>query len=58
VRDLIVTLQAALLARHAPAAVSEAFCASRLNAKNGSAFGMLPRGVDFRAIADRAASRN
>jgi putative acyl-CoA dehydrogenase len=58
VRDLIVTLQAALLARHAPAAVSEAFCASRLDAKDGSAFGMLPRGVDFRAIADRAASRN
>src|SRR5215471_14384 len=58
VRDLIVTLQAALLARHAPSAVSEAFCASRLNAKDGSAFGMLPRGVAFRAIADRAASRN
>jgi putative acyl-CoA dehydrogenase len=58
VRDLILVLQAALLTRHAPSAVSEAFCASRLNAEDGSAFGMLPRGVDFRAIADRAAPRN
>jgi putative acyl-CoA dehydrogenase len=58
VRDLIVALQGALLTRHAPAGVSDAFCASRLHAGGGSAFGMLPRGVDFRAIADRAAPRN
>jgi putative acyl-CoA dehydrogenase len=58
VRDLIVALQGALLTRHAPTAVSDAFCASRLHAEAGSAFGMLPRGVDFRAIADRAAPRN
>jgi putative acyl-CoA dehydrogenase len=58
VRDLILVLQAALLTRHAPSAVSEAFCASRLNGEDGSAFGMLPHGVDFRAIADRAAPRN
>jgi putative acyl-CoA dehydrogenase len=58
VRDLIVALQGALLTRHAPTAVSDAFCASRLHAEAGSVFGMLPRGVDFRAIADRAAPRN
>jgi hypothetical protein len=38
--------------------VSDAFYASRLHAEAGSAFGMLPSGVDFRAIADRAAPRN
>jgi putative acyl-CoA dehydrogenase len=58
VRDLVVALQAALLTRNAPAAVSDAFCASRLSGADGAAFGMLPRGVDFRAIADRAAPRN
>ena len=58
VRDLVVALQAALLTRNAPAAVSDAFCASRLSGEDGAAFGMLPRGVDFRAIADRAAPRN
>jgi putative acyl-CoA dehydrogenase len=58
VRDLIVALQGALLTRDAPTAVSDAFCASRLHAEAGSVFGILPRGVDFRAIADRAAPRN
>ena len=55
VRELVLALQAALLAKHSPAAVADAFCASRLAGEGGSAFGMLPRGLDLRAIAERAA---
>jgi len=55
-RELVLALQAALLIGHAPPAVADAFCASRLD--GGSAFGLLPRGVDLRAIADRAAPAN
>jgi putative acyl-CoA dehydrogenase len=55
-RDLVVALQAALLVRHAPAAVADAFCASRLNGGSG-AFGMLPPGADCHAIVARAAPR-
>jgi putative acyl-CoA dehydrogenase len=55
-RDLVLALQAALLIKHAPAAVADAFCTSRLNgAGGGTAFGLLPRGVDARAIVERAA---
>ena len=44
-----------LLVRHAPAAVADAFCTTRLGGDWGSAFGTLPRGLDLRAIIDRAA---
>jgi putative acyl-CoA dehydrogenase len=55
-RDLVLALQAALLVRYAPAAVSDAFCASRLTGEGGGgAFGLLPRGVDARAMVERAA---
>jgi len=58
VRDLVLALQAALLIKHAPAYVADAFCASRLSGANdgssGGAFGTLPRGVDARAIVGRA----
>jgi putative acyl-CoA dehydrogenase len=54
-RDLVLALQAALLTKHAPSAVADAFCASRLAGESGSVFGLLPRGIDLRAIADRAA---
>ena len=53
-RDLVLALQAALLVKHAPAFVADAFCASRLNGEGGAAFGLLPRGVDARAIVERA----
>jgi putative acyl-CoA dehydrogenase len=55
VRDLVLALQAALLIKHAPAYVADAFCTSRLDAKGADAFGLLPRGVDARAIVERAA---
>jgi putative acyl-CoA dehydrogenase len=55
---LTVTMQAALLARHAPAAVSDAFCATRLAGQGGLggpavSFGMLPGGLDHAALLDR-----
>jgi putative acyl-CoA dehydrogenase len=53
VRDSVLALQAALLIRHSPPAVADAFCASRLSGEGG-AFGTLPRGLDLRAIAERA----
>ena len=49
VSDLAVALQASLLVRNAPAAVSDAFCAARLGAV-GRAYGTLPPGVDTEAI--------
>jgi putative acyl-CoA dehydrogenase len=54
VRDLVLALQAALLIKHSPQAVADAFCASRLGDDGGSVFGALPRGLDLRAIAERA----
>ena len=54
VEDLAVALQASLLVRHAPAAVSDAFCAARLDGGGGRVYGTLPAGVDARAIVDRA----
>jgi putative acyl-CoA dehydrogenase len=56
-RDLVLAIQAALLIRCAPSAVADAFCASRLG-EGGSAFGVLPRGLDLSAIAGRAAPAN
>ena len=54
VERLAVTLQASLLVRHAPPAVADAFCASRLGEERGRAFGTLPRGVDAEPILERA----
>jgi putative acyl-CoA dehydrogenase len=54
VRELVLALQAALLIKHAPAVVADAFCASRLDGEGGSVFGLLPRGTDLHAIVERA----
>jgi putative acyl-CoA dehydrogenase len=40
--------------RHGNTAVAHAFCASRLAGDHGRAFGTLPRGIDTRAIVERA----
>jgi putative acyl-CoA dehydrogenase len=45
-------LQAALLVRHAPNTVSEAFCAAKLESASG-VFGSLPAGIDALAIVER-----
>ena len=51
---MAVTLEAALLVRHAPAAISDGFCASRLGSRWTGAYGALPRGVNFDGIIERA----
>ena len=51
---LVLAVQAGLLLRHAPAAVADAFVASRLVQGVGGAFGRLPDGVDCAAILARA----
>ncbi|HEU5326672.1 MAG TPA: isovaleryl-CoA dehydrogenase [Thermomicrobiales bacterium] len=54
VERLALVLQGALLVRHAPPAVADAFCASRLAGDWGQAFGTLPTGCDTAAIVARA----
>jgi putative acyl-CoA dehydrogenase len=46
-------LQGALLVRHAPAPVADAFCATRLGNEYGGTLGTLPRGTDLAAIVGR-----
>jgi putative acyl-CoA dehydrogenase len=54
VESMALVLQGSLLVRHAPAAVADAFCASRFGGDWGIAFGTLPPGVDTTAIITRA----
>jgi putative acyl-CoA dehydrogenase len=51
---LALALQAALLLQHAPNAVAEAFCASRLQPAAVRNYGCLPSGVDCAVILQRA----
>jgi putative acyl-CoA dehydrogenase len=58
--QLTVALQAALLTRHAPAPVADAFCATRLAQDSlrtgpGAPFGSLPDGLDLAGILVRSA---
>ena len=53
VEKMALALQSAQLLRFAPAFVSDAFCASRLDA-GGYEYGTLPLGLDLEAIVDRA----
>ncbi len=56
--QIAVTMQAALLVRHAPGAVADAFCASRigpeLSVGPGGPFGTLPDGLDLDPVLGRA----
>lgn len=54
VEQLALVFQGSLLVQHAPAAVADAFCGSRLGGDWGVAFGTLPVGVDTAAIIERA----
>jgi len=54
-RDLVLALQGALLLRHSPRPVADAFCASRLAGEPIGTFGALPGGLDLSAIVERAA---
>lgn len=51
---LVIAVQGALLLRHAPPFVAEAFLASRIAEDVGGAFGRLPPGIDAAAILARA----
>ncbi|MGV9251868.1 acyl-CoA dehydrogenase family protein [Streptomyces sp. NPDC003697] len=51
---MALTLQGSLLVRHAPPAVADAFCATRLGGDWGHAFGTLPAAADVDAILERA----
>lgn len=48
-----LVLQGSLLVRHAPAAVADAFCASRLAGDRGLAFGTLAPDTDFAGLLER-----
>jgi putative acyl-CoA dehydrogenase len=53
VEAMALALQGSLLVRHAPAAVADAFCASRLAGDGGLQYGTLPAAVDCAAIVAR-----
>ncbi|MBS1889266.1 MAG: acyl-CoA dehydrogenase family protein [Actinobacteria bacterium] len=53
VERMALALQGSLLVRYGDEAVSDAFCASRLDGEWGRAFGTLPAGVDFARIIER-----
>jgi len=52
--QMAACLQGALLVRHAPAAVADAFCATRLGTTYAGTLGTLPRGTDLATIVARA----
>ncbi|MFC8390248.1 acyl-CoA dehydrogenase family protein [Streptomyces sp. NPDC057238] len=54
VERMALTLQGSLLVRHAPPAVADAFCATRLGGDWGHAFGTLPAAAGLDAILGRA----
>jgi putative acyl-CoA dehydrogenase len=53
VETMALVLQGALLVRFAPAAVADAFCATRLGDAGGRSYGVLPAGADMAAIVGR-----
>jgi putative acyl-CoA dehydrogenase len=53
VERMALALQGSLLVRHAPAAVADAFCASRLAGDAGLQYGTLPPGTGVQAIVAR-----
>ncbi|MEU0932821.1 acyl-CoA dehydrogenase family protein [Embleya sp. NPDC005971] len=55
--SMALVLQGSLLVRHAPTAVADAFCASRLTPERGLTFGTLPAGLDLAPILDRLPGR-
>jgi putative acyl-CoA dehydrogenase len=54
VADLALSLQASLLLRTAPDAVSHAFVESRLGEDRGRLYGELPAGIDLKAVLERS----
>ncbi len=54
VEEMALVFSAALVVRHSPAVVADAFCRTRLAGEWGRSFGTLPAGVDAAAIVERA----
>ncbi|MDE2361352.1 MAG: isovaleryl-CoA dehydrogenase [Hyphomicrobiales bacterium] len=54
---LATALQASVLVKSAPAFVSDAYCASRLDSRGAHLYGALPQNVNFNAIVERAGPR-
>jgi putative acyl-CoA dehydrogenase len=54
VEHLALALGGALLVRHAPSFIADAYCGSRLVDGCGRQFGTLPRGHDLPAVIERA----
>jgi putative acyl-CoA dehydrogenase len=52
---MALAIQGALLVRHAPSFVADAFCAARFGDESGRVFGTLSPGTAFREIIERAA---
>lgn len=52
--NIAIAVQAALLAEHAPAALTDAFIASRIGREGGRVYGTLPYHVDAASILRRA----
>ena len=50
---MALCLEGSLLVRNGPAAVADAFCASRLAGDGGLEYGTLPADTDFEAIIER-----
>ena len=55
VEHMALVFTGALVVKQSPTYVVDAFCASRLARDSGNAYGTLPRGIDTRAIVNRAA---
>ena len=55
VEMMALALQGTLLVRHAPSAVADGFCASRLVPEHGEEYGTLDASVDVQAILQRHA---
>jgi putative acyl-CoA dehydrogenase len=53
VEQMALVFQGSQLLRHAPGAVADAFCASRLDRDWGGALGTLPPGLDLAPILER-----
>ena len=54
---IAVALAAGILVRHAPSAIADAYCASRLGDGYGGTLGMLPAGIDLASIIDAQSAR-
>jgi len=54
VEQMALALQASLLIRTGNSLVSDAFCAARLSERSGHVYGMLPRGINCKALIERA----